>query len=240
MDEMKKEQAEREAREDAGEVMKVIRLVKMALDAEEPGLGDMFVNEFLKEMKKLQPATEEDREDNAMEKNRVPADLLGTEKPAARGERYIGTKLVEAWPAARITDMYGETRVERLVNGPLVSPDDKVEIGYRVRYEDGYVSWSPAETFEKAYRPVGGMSFGLAIEAVKQGKTVARMGWNGKNQRVELAVGISYEDSFGRIVNAEHAAIGNAALAFVGTSGVQLGWLASQADMLADDWYIVE
>ncbi len=29
------------------------------------------------------------------------------------------------------------------------------------------------------------------------------------------------------------------ALAFVGTSGVQLGWLASQADMLADDWVIV-
>ena len=33
--------------------------------------------------------------------------------------------------------------------------------------------------------------------------------------------------------------IGNKALAFVGTSGVQLGWLASQADMLADDWMIV-
>ena len=30
------------------------------------------------------------------------------------------------------------------------------------------------------------------------------------------------------------------ALAFVGTSGVQMGWLASQADMLADDWEIVE
>lgn len=30
------------------------------------------------------------------------------------------------------------------------------------------------------------------------------------------------------------------ALAFVGTSGVQIGWLASQADMLADDWKIVE
>lgn len=34
--------------------------------------------------------------------------------------------------------------------------------------------------------------------------------------------------------------IGNKALAFVGTSGVQMGWLASQADMLADDWRIVE
>ena len=44
----------------------------------------------------------------------------------------------------------------------------------------------------------------------------------------------------GTIVNAEHAAIGNKAIAFCGTSGVQIGWLASQADMLADDWEIVE
>jgi hypothetical protein len=35
-------------------------------------------------------------------------------------------------------------------------------------------------------------------------------------------------------------AIGNKAIAFCGTSGVQMGWLASQADMLADDWMIVE
>ena len=40
----------------------------------------------------------------------------------------------------------------------------------------------------------------------------------------------------GKIVNAEHDAIGNKAIAFVGTSGVQLGWLASQSDMLAEDW----
>lgn len=29
-------------------------------------------------------------------------------------------------------------------------------------------------------------------------------------------------------------------MAFVGTSGVQMGWLASQADMLADDWMVVD
>lgn len=33
---------------------------------------------------------------------------------------------------------------------------------------------------------------------------------------------------------------GNRAFAFVGSSGVQMGWLASQADMLADDWHIVK
>lgn len=35
-------------------------------------------------------------------------------------------------------------------------------------------------------------------------------------------------------------AIGNKAVAFVGTSGVQMGWFASQADMLAEDWKFAE
>lgn len=84
------------------------------------------------------------------------------------------------------------------------------------------------------------MTFSEALEAVKAGKRIQRKGWNGKAQYVELATCISYKNVQGEIVNAEHDAIGNAALAFVGTSGVQVGWLASQADMLANDWQIVE
>lgn len=83
------------------------------------------------------------------------------------------------------------------------------------------------------------MTFGEAIEKVKAGQRIAREGWNGKNQYVELASYISYRNAAGEIVNADHEAIGNKALAFVGTSGVQLGWLASQADMLAEDWKTV-
>lgn len=82
--------------------------------------------------------------------------------------------------------------------------------------------------------------FGTAIEMLKNGEHVARKGWNGKNQFVELATCISYKDNTGEIVNCHHNNIGNKALAFVGTSGVQLGWLASQADMLAEDWYVVK
>ena len=84
------------------------------------------------------------------------------------------------------------------------------------------------------------MDFGEAIKKVKAGYKIQREGWNGKEQYVELASSISYVNAQGKIVNVEHAAIGNKALAFVGTSGVQLGWLASQADMLADDWKCVE
>ena len=80
------------------------------------------------------------------------------------------------------------------------------------------------------------MDFGDAIKAMKKGKKVQREGWNGKNQYIELATNISYKNPNDEIINAEHCAIGNKAIAFVGTSGVQLGWLASQADMLAEDW----
>lgn len=83
-------------------------------------------------------------------------------------------------------------------------------------------------------------SFGEAIKYLKRGMKVARKGWNGKKQYIQLATGISYKTADGDIVNCEHDAIGNMAIAFVGTSGVQMGWLASQADMLAEDWVFAE
>ena len=153
-------------------------------------------------------------------------------------KQYIGTKLIEAEPAYRCADGSGKVVItphpeEAFPNYP------SIEDGYRVRYPDGYESWSPKAVFEEAYRPTTGMSFGLAIEAAKKGHRISRAGWNGKGQYVEIATRISYVGPDGEIVNAEHDAIGNRALAFVGTSGVQMGWLASQADMLADDWTIV-
>ena len=84
------------------------------------------------------------------------------------------------------------------------------------------------------------MTFGEAIEAMKKGHKVKRKGWNGKNQHIELATAISYKNADGVEVNCEREAIGNKAIAFVGTSGVQMGWLASQADMLAEDWLFAE
>ena len=93
-------------------------------------------------------------------------------------------------------------------------------------------------------KPVGvkteNLDFGKAIQLLKQGKRLQRSGWNGKEQYIELATNISYKNIEEKIINAEHEAIGNKAIAFVGTSGVQLGWLASQADMLAEDWQIVK
>lgn len=84
------------------------------------------------------------------------------------------------------------------------------------------------------------MTFGEAIEMVKQGKRLQRKGWNGKNQYIELATCVSYKNTKGEIINVDHTEMGNKAIAFVGTSGIQLGWLASQADILSEDWQVVE
>ena len=148
-------------------------------------------------------------------------------------KQYIGTKIVSAVPAVRIDGVIYtyDKPIPRAMNR---------EDGYKVVYPDGYVSFSPKKVFKEAYRPTDDMSFGLAIEAAKKGHKIARRGWNGKNQYIELAHSISYVSPDLRVINCSHECIGNKAFAFVGTSGVQMGWLASQADMLADDWYIVE
>lgn len=84
----------------------------------------------------------------------------------------------------------------------------------------------------------GGFSY--AIQMVICGRKMKRLGWNGKDQYIELASNISYMRPNGEIVNQDHKMIGNCAIAFYGTQGVQVGWLASQADMLSGDWVEVE
>ncbi len=153
-------------------------------------------------------------------------------------KRFIGTKIIHAIPALRITRGAGKYEYARV--GEICPAGAKTEEGYCVRYADGYESWSPKVVFEESYRETEGLSFGLAIEAMKLGKRAARVGWNGKNQYIQLAQNISYATPSGEIINCSHEAIGNKAIAFVGTSGVQMGWLASQADMLAEDWMILD
>ena len=41
------------------------------------------------------------------------------------------------------------------------------------------------------------MNFGQAIEEAKRGKKIARKGWNGKGQYVELATNVSYKSPNG-------------------------------------------
>lgn len=149
-------------------------------------------------------------------------------------QKYIGTKVILAEPMTR--GKYNEYRGWQIPEDE--NPEDE---GYLVKYSDNYESWSPRVQFERAYRSFdGGMPFGSALDLLKMGYKLARKGWNGKSQYIELATNISYVNAAKEVVNSEHDAIGNKAIAFVGTSGVQMGWLASQADMLAEDWVVVE
>lgn len=82
------------------------------------------------------------------------------------------------------------------------------------------------------------MSIGQAIDGIKVGMKAKRNGWNGKNQYIELVSDVSYKRPDGSVVNPLHDNFGNKAIAFIGTSGIQIGWLASQADLLATDWEV--
>lgn len=83
----------------------------------------------------------------------------------------------------------------------------------------------------------GEATFGFdeAIKYLKRGMKVKRKGWNGKDQYIELATNVSFKTPNDEVINVDHIDMGNKAIAFHGTSGVQLGWLASQSDMLSED-----
>lgn len=84
------------------------------------------------------------------------------------------------------------------------------------------------------------MTFGEAIEQCKIGAKIQREGWNGKEQYVVLARMKRCVTACGELIESPaHNNIGDNFLLFVGSSGYQCGWLASQADMLADDWKVI-
>lgn len=63
-------------------------------------------------------------------------------------KKYIGTKQVEAEPMTM-----GEAYKRNLLQtGRVPNDSEKDNPGFYVRYQDGYESWSPAETFNKAYK----------------------------------------------------------------------------------------
>lgn len=157
---------------------------------------------------------------------------------------YIGTKLIRAIAMTRLT--YNQFR-----GWVLPSDENGADEGYLVEYLDGgkpntkqymgYVSWSPKEQFEQAYRPTTGLTFGLALEALRMGKQVAREGWNGKGQflylvkAADLQNGLKY--GYGEYQNEP---VFTDVIAIKTTKNeIQVGWLASQSDMLSSDWQVV-
>ena len=144
--------------------------------------------------------------------------------------RYIGVKIVEAWPEDKVCD-----------------GDNVSSAGYAVKYSDGFQSWCPKQQFEEANRPCDAMPFGHAIEAMKQGLRVARAGWNGKGMFAVISEGylLEAEKFFNKDLQKHAVKLGG----FMKVRDCFLlktaqddaaYWSPSTSDCLADDWQIVE
>jgi hypothetical protein len=83
------------------------------------------------------------------------------------------------------------------------------------------------------------MDFGKAIEALKAGERVARSGWNGKNMHIYLedCMSLIFRRKKGNFPERNYEPC---IIMFTAQGTHQPGWLANQADMLADDWEVVE
>lgn len=99
--------------------------------------------------------------------------------------------------------------------------------GYAVRYSDGYESWSPKDVFDDAYQPLDALSFGHALMVLRNGGKVCRAGWNGKGQYL----GLQLPD--------ENSANTLPYVYIITVQGLRVPWLASQTDILANDWNVV-
>ena len=90
------------------------------------------------------------------------------------------------------------------------------------------------------------MNFGEAIECLKRGQRVCRAGWNGKGMWLILVAstpncplkpGTPYQKALNTPTHGQGTVTINAHIdMYTATGEMQPGWLASQTDMLADDW----
>ena len=141
------------------------------------------------------------------------------------------------------------TRHEYCNDRGIESPDEDCE-GYKVVYADSYVSWCPKGKFDAVSVSCaeGCVPFGYAIaECQFHGKKIKRAGWNGDGQYVRFETVLAFEDGKVHVEDAdEFSDVRSSCFVFhfknrhTGETGVQVGWLASQADLQAKDWVILD
>ena len=158
---------------------------------------------------------------------------------------FIGTKTINA--GHMTLGAYNQYR-----GWDMPANEDPNKPGYLVEYSDGgksnhpnhtgYISWSPAEVFEKAYQQSGKLSFGHALVALEQGQRVARAGWNGKGMFVYMVPANAYptqtgaaKEHYGETGLVPYAAY----LALKGVNDVVSTWVPSINDCLAKDWVML-
>ena len=162
-------------------------------------------------------------------------------------EKYLGLKLVSAESQTLDQSAGAENKgdLSKLHGG--IDQD-----GYKVVYEDGYTSWSPKDVFEKAYRKINNLTFGLAIEALKQGKLVTRKGWNGKGmfimKQIPAEIGLDIipkmqsvqQTAKDKLIDRGTSLKYQNQMLIIKEEGTADSWVASSSDIFAEDWAIVE
>jgi hypothetical protein len=133
-------------------------------------------------------------------------------------KRYIGTYTIRAKPMSR-----GEYNTLRGWSGG--PPDDSP--GYLTQFDGEKNSdWMHADTFEREYCSIDGnkMDFRDALLLLKSGRKVAREAWGRKT-----CLRLHKQEKTGEL---SHFIIETA-------SGNAVGWILSNGDLLADDWFVV-
>lgn len=159
-------------------------------------------------------------------------------------KEYIGFKIINAKPMTRAE--YNTLR------GWEVPADEKPDdAGYLVEYTNGgnanhpgfngYISWNPKAVFEQAYTTTNNLSFSPALEAIRLGKRVARNGWSGKAMHLQLVKPPQSASPCEPVYQVE--GVNDRLLPWIGVrtaGGEFVPWLPSQADILGDDWVVIE
>lgn len=159
--------------------------------------------------------------------------FIGTKQLMARKMTRGGYNTFRGWTIpANENPEDGGYLVEYLDGGAPNHPD-----------HEGYISWSPADVFERSYRAISGLTFGQAVEALKAGQRVARDGWNGKGMFAYFVPAAAYPVQTGAAKShfGEGALVPyRAYLALKTADGDVATWAPSCSDVLADDWMLVE
>lgn len=149
---------------------------------------------------------------------------------------YIGTKKVNGTPMSRLA--YNQHK-----GWTLPADENGADEGYLVEYDNGHQSWSPKGVFESSYRSCDNLSFGLAIEALKQGNRITRPSWNGKGMWLVLVEPGHYDVGCKTLNYTPGQGEYPEFAPWIGmltAQGKFTPWAPAQSDVLADDWQLLE
>lgn len=140
------------------------------------------------------------------------------------------------------------------VNGSLTEEIRPGDYLCFTRWDDEAVWIEQGETFDSHWIPEGkekiNLTFGAALEALKQGKRICRKGWNGKGMFLfllpandNIPTSVITDPNLRKVIEDQTGAntfdaYGSIRM-WTADRKVLTGWLASQTDMLSEDWEIL-